>query len=82
MSYFFKRLVFFFRPEVQEILLRLQGKDFNKVFQREQAKRKEMPRLRLLTDEQLKEVLLSRIVYKLQLLHFVITFFVFPLHCG
>ena len=55
----FYRVLFHFsllRKEVREILMRLQGKNFAKIFKRTLAKQKEMPRVRLLTDEQLKEV--------------------------
>ena len=36
--------------------MKLQGKDLDKIFKKVQAKPSRMPRLRMLTDEQLKQV--------------------------
>ncbi|XP_076806968.1 small ribosomal subunit protein mS22-like [Clavelina lepadiformis] len=45
----------FIRPEVQEILKRIRGKDPKIIFKRKLERNKEMPKIQLLSDEQLKQ---------------------------
>jgi len=45
----------FSKPEVQEILKRITGKNMEKIYARKTGKHTEMPRMRLLTSQQLEE---------------------------
>lgn len=45
----------FYKPEVQDILKRITGKNMNKIFSKRVGQHTEMPRVRLLTSHQLEE---------------------------